>query len=103
MADINWVDSLPKSFNGGNPPVSYAYPGTDTNAVNEAMTAAESTPAISNTNPAKELLERWHAESFGWARLCCRQDTDEAQNVLQAAYLKILERKAVFDGRSAYR
>lgn len=47
-------------------------------------------------------LERCHRESYGWARACCRQDPDEAENVLQAVYLKILEHKAVFDGRAAF-
>ena len=48
-------------------------------------------------------LERYHQESFGWARNCCRQYPDEAEGVLQAVYLKILERKAVFDGRASFR
>src|SRR6202790_5309022 len=48
-------------------------------------------------------LESLHLESFGWARSCCRQDAEEAENVLQAVYLKICERRAVFDGRSALR
>jgi RNA polymerase sigma factor (sigma-70 family) len=48
-------------------------------------------------------LARHHLESFGWARGCCRQDPEEAENVLQAVYLKIFEGKAVFDGRSAFR
>src|SRR6202047_4293862 len=48
-------------------------------------------------------LESLHLESFGWARSCCRQDAEEAENVLQAVYLKICEGKAVFDGRSALR
>ena len=51
----------------------------------------------------RALLECHHAESYGWARCCCRQDRNEGENVLHAAYLKILERKAVFDGRSAFR
>lgn len=51
----------------------------------------------------REQLERYHAESYGWARCCCRQDPDEAENVLQAAYLKIFEHKAIFSGRSAFR
>jgi RNA polymerase sigma-70 factor (ECF subfamily) len=51
----------------------------------------------------REQLERYHAESYGWARCCCRQDPGEAENVLQAAYLKIFEHKAIFSGRSAFR
>jgi RNA polymerase sigma factor (sigma-70 family) len=48
-------------------------------------------------------LERLHPESFGWARSCCRQEPEEAENVLQAVYLKIFEHKAVFDGKAAFR
>src|SRR5262245_40402283 len=48
-------------------------------------------------------LERYHEESYGWARNCCRQYPDDAEGVLQAVYVKILERKAVFNGRSAFR
>src|ERR1700720_3745109 len=48
-------------------------------------------------------LESLHLESFGWARSCCGQDAEEAENVLQAVYLKICEGRAVFDGRSALR
>jgi RNA polymerase sigma-70 factor (ECF subfamily) len=51
----------------------------------------------------RALLELHHAESFGWARCCCRQDRAEGENVLQAAYLKVLEHRAVFDGRSEFR
>jgi RNA polymerase sigma factor (sigma-70 family) len=48
-------------------------------------------------------LEALHLESLGWARSCCRQDAEEAENVLQAVYLKIVERRALFDGRSTLR
>jgi RNA polymerase sigma factor (sigma-70 family) len=56
-----------------------------------------------NSDELREQLERHHAESYGWARCCCRQDPGEAENVLQTAYLKIFEGKAIFDGRSAFR
>jgi RNA polymerase sigma factor (sigma-70 family) len=46
-------------------------------------------------------LERLHEASFGWALGCCRWDRDEAQEVLQAVYLKILEGRARFEGRSS--
>src|SRR5262245_52639875 len=48
-------------------------------------------------------LERYHRESFGWAMSCCLRDASEAESVLQAVYLKILEGKARFDGRAAFR
>jgi len=46
-------------------------------------------------------LERLHAASFGWALGCCRRNHDEAEEVLQTVYLKVLDGKARFDGRSS--
>jgi len=48
-------------------------------------------------------LEAHHAESYGWALCCCRRRREEAENVLQIVYLKVLRRRAVFDGRSSFR
>jgi Sigma-70 region 2 len=50
-----------------------------------------------------QQLAALHLESLGWARSCCRQDAEEAENVLQAVYLKIVEGRALFDGRSTLR
>jgi RNA polymerase sigma-70 factor (ECF subfamily) len=49
----------------------------------------------------EEELERLHAESFAWALGCCRRDRSEAEDVLQEAYLKILEGRARFLERSS--
>src|SRR5947207_4018079 len=46
-------------------------------------------------------LERLHAASFGWALGCCGRDRDEAEDVLQTVYVKVLDGKARFDGRSS--
>jgi RNA polymerase sigma factor (sigma-70 family) len=46
------------------------------------------------------VLAQHHAASFGWALACCGRDREEAEDVLQASYLKILEGRARFDGRS---
>ena len=46
-------------------------------------------------------LERLHPASFAWSLSCCRRDRDEAEDVLQDVYMKILEGKARFDGRSS--
>ena len=48
-------------------------------------------------------LERHHADGFGWALSCCGWDRTEAEDVLQTSYLKVLEGKARFDGRSSFR
>ena len=48
----------------------------------------------------KAQLEKLHTASFGWALSCCRQNYSEAEEVLQSVYLKILQRKARYDGES---
>lgn len=77
-------------------------------------------PAMTDRTEAPEALERegspekaaavgeadlaaLHASSFGWALTCCRFDREEAEEVLQASYLKILEGRARFSGRSSLR
>lgn len=42
-----------------------------------------------------------HPHSFGWAMACCRGDRTRAEDVLQIAYLKVLEGRARFGGQSA--
>ena len=48
-------------------------------------------------------LESFHPDSFGWALTCCRWNRDEAEEVLQASYLKALEGRARFNGHSCTR
>lgn len=48
-------------------------------------------------------LERHHRDSYGWALACCQRNQTDAENVLQTAYLKILDGRARFDGRSAFK
>jgi len=47
-----------------------------------------------------EELEALHPSSYGWALGCCGYDREEAQDVLQAVYVKVLEGGARFDGAS---
>src|SRR5687767_15192957 len=49
----------------------------------------------------RRAIERHHVECFGWALACCGRDRDQAEDVLQASYLKILDGRASFDGRSS--
>lgn len=51
----------------------------------------------------EQELERHHLAASGWALSCCRWDEAAAQDVLQAAYLKILAGNARFAGRSSFR
>src|ERR1043166_4623933 len=45
-------------------------------------------------------LERLHAASYGWALACCSREPQEAEDVLQTVYWKILAGKARYDGRA---
>jgi RNA polymerase sigma-70 factor (ECF subfamily) len=45
-------------------------------------------------------LERLHAASVAWARHCCRNRPLEAEELLQEVYIRVLEGRARFDGRS---
>jgi RNA polymerase sigma-70 factor (ECF subfamily) len=57
------------------------------------------------TAPAdlRAALERHHAECVGWAMACCGFDRSEANDVLQDAYLRVLDGRAVFRGASTFR
>lgn len=52
----------------------------------------------------RDELARHHAAAFGWAMACCGRDASmSSEGVLQSAYVKVLEGRARFDGRSAFR
>jgi len=51
----------------------------------------------------ERALEELHPQSYAWALGCCRRDRDEAEEVLQTVYVTVLEARARFDGRSAFR
>jgi RNA polymerase sigma factor (sigma-70 family) len=46
------------------------------------------------------FLKQHYRLSYLWARQCCGFDSEMAEEVLQIALLKILEGKAVFNGKS---
>ena len=48
-------------------------------------------------------LETLHPESFAWALVCCAFDPTEAEDVLHMTYLKILDHRARYAGRSAFK
>jgi DNA-directed RNA polymerase specialized sigma24 family protein len=48
-------------------------------------------------------LEEIHPATAGWALSCCRWDREEAEEVLQMTYLKVLDGRARFDDRSSFK
>jgi RNA polymerase sigma factor (sigma-70 family) len=50
----------------------------------------------------KIQLEHHHKECYGWALHCCNQDKEMAYDVVQASYLKMLERQNTFRRKSAF-
>lgn len=48
-------------------------------------------------------LERHHTACYGWALHCADNDPAEAEDVLQVAYVEVLEGRARFGGRSRFR
>ncbi len=51
----------------------------------------------------KKELAQFHGESFVWALNCCHGNREDAADVLQTVYLKVLQRRARFDGRSPFK
>jgi RNA polymerase sigma factor (sigma-70 family) len=56
-----------------------------------------------NSYELQDELEKHHREAYGWALSCCARNPAEAENVLQAVYLKVLQGKARFDGRASFK
>src|SRR5258708_37220900 len=48
-------------------------------------------------------LERLHPASFGWALWCCDHRREEAEEVLQTAYVKVLDETARVNGNASLR
>jgi RNA polymerase sigma-70 factor, ECF subfamily len=51
----------------------------------------------------QQQIAALHPASFAWALACTRWNAVEAEEVLQSVYLSILEGRARFDGRSAFK
>jgi RNA polymerase sigma-70 factor (ECF subfamily) len=51
----------------------------------------------------RQQLEVLHGESFAWALACGTYHPSEAEDVLQMTYLKILDGRVRYEGRSAFK
>jgi RNA polymerase sigma factor (sigma-70 family) len=56
-----------------------------------------------NRNQLERELERLHSDSYGWALSCCGRSREDAADVLQAAYAKVLSGSARFSGASSFK
>jgi RNA polymerase sigma factor (sigma-70 family) len=52
-------------------------------------------------NDFEKQLESHHNEAYLWAVQCCNYNQDDAKDVLQNVYMKILEGRAKYKGQSA--
>ena len=80
--------------------MSYSLPHQTTNLLDEQE---RTTDRRMNSAELQEELAKCHRDSYGWAMLCCARQPAEAENILQTAYLKILEGKAHFDGKATFK
>jgi RNA polymerase sigma-70 factor, ECF subfamily len=51
----------------------------------------------------EQQIAQLHPASFAWALACCRWNVAEAEEVLQSAYLRVLEGQARYAGRSSFK
>lgn len=49
----------------------------------------------------RQALQALHSTTFGWALDCCDRNLEEAEDVVQGSYVKILNGSARFNGRSS--
>jgi RNA polymerase sigma-70 factor (ECF subfamily) len=51
----------------------------------------------------EDELERLHVVGFAWALTCCGRNREDALDVLQTSYLKVLDGRAKFEGHSSFK
>ncbi len=56
-----------------------------------------------NKNELATLLKEHHKDAFLWASHCCHYDQEKGKEVLQQTYVKILEKKAVYKRKAAFK
>lgn len=55
---------------------------------------------VNVVQPVLEQLQMQHADNYGWALACCAWHRDSAEDVLQEAYLRVVDGRAIFGGKS---
>lgn len=51
----------------------------------------------------RQQLAALHEQAWRWSLACCNHDREQSMEVLHDVYLKILERRATFNGRSTFK
>jgi RNA polymerase sigma factor (sigma-70 family) len=82
--------------------VSYSRAGGATNELKKQFAHGFELERMDDSE-LRALLEKHHRAGYSWALCCCSRDSTEAESVLQTVYLKVLDGRARFDGRSAFR
>ena len=54
-------------------------------------------------HPVLDVVKAQQVENFGWALACCARQRDIAEDVLQEAYLRVLDGRAKFSGKSSHK
>src|SRR5262249_4240382 len=96
-------DPTARSTRAGETPAPAAPRSRRASSSAGTTTSSASTVPMSHEPGLEGALAEVHAAAFAWALSCCRWQRDEAEDVLQAAYLKVLDGSARFDGRSSFR
>ena len=66
------------------------------------MRATPEAPAAPTDLDLRDELARVHPQAFAWAVRCCGDDRVDAEDVLHEAYMKVLDGRARFEGRSSF-
>jgi RNA polymerase sigma factor (sigma-70 family) len=66
------------------------------------MPATPAAAAAPTDADLREALAGVHPQAFAWAVRCCRYDPAEAEDVLHDTYMKVLDGRARFEGRSSF-
>lgn len=56
-----------------------------------------------NKRQLTDVLQTHHPDAFLWATHCCQYDQEDGKEVLQQAYVKILEKKAVYKEKATFK
>lgn len=67
------------------------------------MRATPAAAAAPTELDLRDELARVHSQAHAWAIRCCRDDRSDAEDVLHEAYMKVLDGRARFEGRSSFK